>query len=151
MQVVENVALISINATLVIQLVSFLFFMVLLNRVMIRPLRVIMNERETYIEQVGKDLVDAGDAFDQITVQISRQEEKARTTAFQIRDEIETSGRQSVADLLSKTKSEIDGFRSDAKRETDRKLVEARKDLDAEAEMIADKMVSALLGSGRQS
>ena len=70
MEVVENVALISINATMVVQLISFLIFMVLLNRIMVRPLRTIMNERQSYIKQVGQDLTAAVESFEQISNQI---------------------------------------------------------------------------------
>ena len=151
MQVVENVALISINATLVAQLVSFLVFMVLLNRIMIRPLRKIMTERQSYIQKVGDELTAAGEAFDQISGQVEIQEAQARQTAFKIRDEIETTGRQSVAGMLDKTKQEIDGLRSEAQAETDRKIADARKNIEAEAETLSDQMVAALLGPRRVS
>ena len=146
MQVVENVALISINATLVVQLVSFLIFMVLFNRVMIRPLRTVMTARKSYIQQVGQDLAAAGEAFEQIVGQIERQEAEARKTAFQIRDEVETAGRQSISSLLARTRREIDELRSQAQAETDRKITAARKNIQAEAEMLSDRMIIALLG-----
>ena len=151
MQVVENVALISINATLVVQLVSFLIFMVLLNKVMIRPLRTIMTERDAYIQQVGEDLAAAGEAFVQIADRIDSQEAQARKAAFQVREEIETAGRQSVAGLLAETKREIDDLRSAAQVETDLKIAAARKDLQDEAEMLSDQMITALLGPRRVS
>ncbi len=151
MEVVKNVALISINATLVIQLVSFLIFVVLLNRVMIRPLRKTMTERQFFIETAGEDLTAAGEAFDKIAAQIRSQEAEARDTALQIRDEIETAGRQSVTSLLNQTKQEIDDIRSKAQLETDRKIASARENIEAEAEMLSDQMVSALLGPRRVS
>jgi len=45
MQIVSNVALISINETMVVQLISFLIFLFVINRVMFRPLRESMHER----------------------------------------------------------------------------------------------------------
>ena len=39
MQIISNIALISINETLVVQLISFLIFLFIINRIMFRPLR----------------------------------------------------------------------------------------------------------------
>ncbi len=149
MEVVQNIALISINATMVVQLVSFLIFMAVFNRIMIRPLRAIMNERRSVIQKVGDDLTAAGEAFDQIADQIERQEADARSAALKIRDKVENEGRQSVADLLGRTREEISGLQSAAQSETLRKLAEARENIQSEAELIADRMITALLGTGR--
>jgi F-type H+-transporting ATPase subunit b len=92
MQVVENIALISINATMVVQLVSFLIFMVLFNRIMIRPLRTIMNERERFVEKVRTDVRAAGEALGEMTRQIERQESEARLAASKVREEIVEAG-----------------------------------------------------------
>ena len=45
MQIITNIALISINETLIVQLLSFLIFLFIINRVMIRPLRGVMSDR----------------------------------------------------------------------------------------------------------
>lgn len=147
MQVVQNVALISINSTWVVQLVSFLIFMLVLNRVMIRPLRTIMTERDSYIRQVGEELNAAGESLKQISGQIEHQESEARNAAFQIREEIETAGRQSVAGLMDQTKKEIQGLRSEAQADADRKIAAARGKMQAEAETLSDRMITVLLGS----
>ena len=49
MHIVSNIALISINETLIIQLVSFLIFLFLINRIMFRPLSHVMVERENHL------------------------------------------------------------------------------------------------------
>ena len=54
MQIVSNVALISINETFLVQLISFLIFLFIINRVMIRPLRGVMREREEYVEKLKR-------------------------------------------------------------------------------------------------
>jgi len=54
MEIISNIALISINETVVVQMLSFLVFMFILNRIMIRPLRSSANDREIYIEKLVK-------------------------------------------------------------------------------------------------
>ncbi|OQY06422.1 MAG: hypothetical protein B6I22_05580 [Desulfobacteraceae bacterium 4572_123] len=59
MQIISNIALISINETLFIQLISFLIFLFIINRIMFRPLRRIIIERENHIEKINLDIIDA--------------------------------------------------------------------------------------------
>lgn len=70
MQIISNIALISINETLVVQLISFLIFLFIINRIMFRPLRQVMIERENHMEKINLDIVDAGKSLDRITDQI---------------------------------------------------------------------------------
>ena len=145
MQVVQNVALISINATMVVQLISFLIFMVLFNRVMIRPLRRIMVERERFVKKVRSDVQAAGNAFDEMAQQIERQESDARRAAAKVREEILDAGQHSVADVLAKTRQEVVKLRMAAQQEADAAIAAARQHIKAEAELLADQMVASLL------
>ena len=52
MEVVSTIGLITINETVIIELISFLIFLFLINRIMFRPLQDIMGEREAHIEDI---------------------------------------------------------------------------------------------------
>ncbi len=145
MDVVENVALISINATLVIQLVSFLLFMVLFNRIMIKPLRKVMAERDQYMVRARNEILEINHSYEAVSQQIIEQESKARRSAFKIREEIEASAKVSANDLISKTKEEIRDLRTAAQSETDAKITAAREKVSIEAEGLAEEMIAALL------
>jgi F-type H+-transporting ATPase subunit b len=146
MQVVENVALISINATMLVQLVSFLIFMVVFNRIMIHPLRKVMAEREDYMVAARQRIVDIDQSYEDIFRQIKTQESEARKAAFDMRAEIEETGNLSVKDLMAKTKREINDLRISAQKETDAKITQARESISSEADTLADQMISSLLG-----
>ena len=91
MQIISNVALISINETLIIQVISFLIFLFIINRIMFRPLRKVMNERETYVENVQKDIVEAENQFEDLTHQIKAQENAVRHEAFKQKEQLAAS------------------------------------------------------------
>jgi F-type H+-transporting ATPase subunit b len=146
MQVVENVALISINATMLVQLISFLIFMVFFNRIMIRPLRKVMAEREDYVAAARQRIVEIDQSYEDIFRQIKTQESEARKAAFGMRAEIEETGNLSVKDLMAKTKQEINDLRLFAQKETDAKITSARESISSEADKLADQMISSLLG-----
>jgi F-type H+-transporting ATPase subunit b len=151
MEIVENVALISINATLVVQLVSFLLFMVVLNRIMIRPLRKMMKERALYLEKVRQEIQVAHDGYAQIGLKIKDQESEARKAAFKIREEMESEAQKSASDTVDRTKSEIETLRKESQRQADEKIAAARQQIDKEADLLADRMIAALLERGVSS
>lgn len=145
MQVVENIALISINATMLVQLISFLIFMVIFNRIMIRPLRKVMAEREEYMVQARQQIADIDKSYEEISRKITAQETEARKAAFEIREGIEEAGAQSVRDLMSKTKQEMRTLKLTAQQETDAKIAQARKTIASEVDALAEQMISSLL------
>ena len=146
MQIVETVALITINATLFVQLGSFLLFMVIFNRILIRPLRKTMAERSSLLEKIVEDISAADQTYEEISKQIRDQENKARRDAFKIQTTIEGEGNQSAEEIISKTREEISRMRSEAQRQTEAQLAAARQQMAAEVEPIADRMIAALLG-----
>jgi F-type H+-transporting ATPase subunit b len=151
MEVVENVALISINATLLVQLGSFLIFMVLFNRIMIKPLRKVMTERDQYMVHAREEVSGINHSYKEISQQIVDQEAHARSSAIQIREEIETSGKVSANDVVSKTKEEIRQLRTAAQKETEVRISAAREQVTVEAEGLAEEMIAALLGRKRSA
>ena len=74
MHIISNIALISINETLFVQLLSFLIFLFIINRIMFRPLKRVMNVRVDYIDQIKTDTVDAIQEFEKLTEKLKMQE-----------------------------------------------------------------------------
>ena len=63
MQIISNIALISINETLIVQLISFLIFLFVINRIMFRPLRKTVGPRPSLpVPRQQLDPVFQGDA-----------------------------------------------------------------------------------------
>ena len=146
MHIIENIALITINETLVFQLISFLLFLFILNRIMIRPLRRVMDERSSMLERISDDITAANQNYSEIGRQIETQEAAARREAFKIRDDIETSGMHQADGILAATREEIQLIKKNAQAETESKLSAARQDIEKEAAIISDRMIAALLG-----
>jgi F-type H+-transporting ATPase subunit b len=145
MEIVENVALISINATFVVQLLSFLLFMMLLNRIMIRPLRKVMTERDHYLVQVKDQIHAAHEGYAQIGEQIRQQESETRKTALQMREEMEQAAQESAAEVIEQTRVEIASLRAESQQNADQQITAARRQIIDEAEALSDRMINALL------
>lgn len=145
MQIVETIALITINATLVFQLLSFLLFLFIIHRIMIRPLDRVMQERQFFLLRLNEEIDEAGEEYDEICEKIRRREQKVRQTAQQIRNDIEMAGQKTATEMIAHTKEEINAMKSAAQQETDAKLEVARAEARKEAEAVADRMIALLL------
>lgn len=146
MKIVETIALITINETLVIQLISFLLFLFILNRIMIRPLRQVMGEREDLLGQISQDISSTEEAYLGIGRQIESQENDARRAAFKLREEIEAAGKDTAANVLAKAREQINALKTKSIEETAAQLAAARQEIEKEALVISDQMIASLLG-----
>ncbi|MDX1707242.1 MAG: hypothetical protein R3274_01505 [Desulfobacterales bacterium] len=151
MQIISNVALISINETLIIQVISFLIFLFIINRIMFRPLRKVMDERKSHIDHIQQDVVSAQRALETLTDQIEKQEIDVRNEAFRQKSQLEASGMQQAADIMAATRKEIDASKASAKRTVDEQIAAARKQVQEEAESLANKIMAKVLFRSQSS
>jgi F-type H+-transporting ATPase subunit b len=145
MQIISTVALISINETLIFQVISFLIFLFIINRILFRPLRRVMVEREAHIENMQKDIIDAQNQFEDLTYQIQKQEKAVRYEAFEQQANLEASGNQQAAEILTSVRKEINASKEQARKNVDAQISAARKHIQKEAEDLAVKIIETVL------
>jgi len=148
MQIIDTVALISINETLIFQVISFLIFLFIMNRILFRPLRRIMTERESYIENVQKDIIDAQNQFEDLTHQIQKQEKAVRYEAFEQQAKLEAAGNQQAAKILTSVRKEINASKEQARKNIDGQISVAKKHIQKEAEDLAKSIIETVLHRG---
>jgi F-type H+-transporting ATPase subunit b len=136
---------------LIFQVISFLVFLFIINRIMFRPLRKVMNERETHIENVQKDISAAENRFADLSHQVKAQEKSARNEAFKQREQLEAAGSRQAGEIISSARQEIDALRAEAQKEVDTRISEARKHIQKESENLAQAIIETVLHRGRQS
>lgn len=145
MQIISNVALISINETLLFQIITFLIFLFLINRILFRPLRKAMDERETHIENTRKNIIEANNKFEGLSAQIRKQERAARNEAYVQKEKLEESAGQQADEILASARKEISGLKDKAQKEIDAQIAAARKHIQKEAEDLAIKIIETVL------
>ena len=146
MQIISNIALITINETLFVQLLSFLIFMFIINRIMFRPLQSVMKERESYMDQVKLETVDAAKEFEILTQKLKAQESEVKTEALALKKKLEESGGMQAAEIIDSARKEIEALKEKTEMEVDTQLSEARKRLQMESEALAINIMEKLLG-----
>jgi F-type H+-transporting ATPase subunit b len=145
MQIISTIAMISINETLIIQLISFLIFLFIINRIMIQPLRSVAQEREAHIQKIELDTMAAEKKVEQVVKQIKKQETKALDTAHDIREKIEASGKLEADEIIHDTLREVESLSKESRRHVSAMVEEVRKSVQKEAETLAVGMMEKLL------
>ena len=146
MEIISNIALISINETLVVQLVSFLLFVFIINRVMFRPLRDSMSEREEYMSLLSREIKDSEKEIAELVSQMKRQETSARKEANASRLALEEEGSREASDILTEAEREIAELKRRTESEVQSQLNEAKKYLEEESEALTVQVMEKVLG-----
>ena len=145
MEIVPAVALISINETLIFQVISFLLFLFIINRIMFRPLRNVMAERDEHIKKIKTDTMDAQKRFDSIAGQINTQASQARKEALELKQKLEDDGNQETDKIIAVVKKEIAAASETAKKDIEAKVLAAAKDIQAQSEILALNIMERIL------
>jgi len=146
MQIISNIALISINETMVVQLVSFLLFVFIMNRVMFRPLQHSMSEREEYMTALSREIKDSEKEISDLVSRMKTQEAAARNDANASRMALEEEGGREAADILAEANREIAELKRKTEANVQSQLNEAKKYLEEESEALALQVMEKVLG-----
>jgi F-type H+-transporting ATPase subunit b len=145
MQIVSNIALISINETLIVQIISFLIFLFIINRIMFQPLLKTRGDRDQYLNQIAQDIVQAKEDVEQYTSEIEERRHTIRSEAFEINKELEAVGNQEATDIVDAAVKEVSEIREDTTQKLEAQIVEARKQVLKESEPLAIQIMEKIL------
>jgi len=150
MEIISNIALISINETLIVQVIGFLIFLFVINRVMFRPLRNVMSDRDIHIERVQRDIIQAQKEVASITSQIQEQEAATRKEAMALKDDLEINGSQQAKEIFESVKKKIAASSQKVQQEIAVRIAEERQALDKESEDLALNIIDKILDRRQQ-
>ncbi len=140
--------MISINATLVVQIINLLVLIFVLNKIMYKPIRAIMAERgqkiekdQAEVERIEKESQEAQAAY---TSGLHQGRVKIRHKLAELRSETEAKVKVILAEAQEKAKQQQAAVIASVEEE----LARAREDIKAEAEKVATSLASTVLGRG---
>ena len=145
MQIISTIGLITINETLFIQLISFLIFMFIMNRLMFKPLRGVMAEREDFVQNIQTEVGKAEEELKTLTAQLKEKELKIREDAASLKEELTETGHEEAGVILADARKEIELLMSEAEKDVSTKIQEARKTIKSESKILATAMIERIL------
>lgn len=145
MQIVSNIALITINETLIVQLITFLLFLFIINRIMFQPLRRVMAERSLYIETLQQEIVDQQNEHQKIAEQIKHDERKILREAHHMSLMHENSGNDEAARIMATTQEEIAALKVKTAKEVENRFREVSNQLKNESDALVSSIIEKIL------
>jgi len=151
MEIIATNALISINETFIVQLVSFLIFLYVMNRIMFRPLRSTMEQRDDYIDKVKADILAGKGNLDQLISDLDMQRAQVIKTAEAVVNSIEAEGDQRASELIEEAREQVSALRHQTEKQVNDQVQQARQaiagEVDAIAVSIMEKVIHRRLSS----
>lgn len=151
MEIVSATALISINETFFVQLISFLVFLFILNRVMIRPLINTMDQRKAHlagakseIDKAKSDLLNLNKELDRQRSQVLRE---ANTTIQQMEKEAD----HQASGVMESARQQINALRHETEEKVNQQLKEVRTQLIGEVDALTTLIMEKVLHRRLQS
>ncbi len=138
--------MININATLFIQLVNFLILMVLLDRILFRPMLRILEERRERTEGRRRQAERIEAEAEAIWSDYQERIRQAKAEADRIRAEIIRRAEAERQKLLAQVAEDSEKRLAQIRARIRGEVEEARKALEAEARALAEGMAERLLG-----
>lgn len=138
--------MIDIDITMVIQIVNILILIVVLNAVLYKPIRGILDQRAKKIDELETDAEDfrknarmRGDEFDKKLLEVGQQ---AKAKLDEAREEAQTAGNETLA----KIRSESDTTKATQLEQIKSGFATAQKELSGQLDSFANEMASKVLG-----
>ena len=145
MEIISNIALISINETLFVQLISFLIFLFLINRIMFRPLGDVMHGRVDYMEGLKQSVLNADEESIRLTNELAAKEAAARSDAMAIKKKLEEDASGQADEIYLTAKNEVNKQKRETEEEVNNQIRQARETLQAESEILAVGIMEKIL------
>ena len=138
--------MISINGTLVVQVLQFLILMFILDRLMFRPILKIINDRERHIAETKDGIENLELETIKLRDEYASRETNARKQASGKRSKMLTEGMTEVEKVMDKSRQEVNQIRSAAEKEARDELEKSRPLLRDEAAVLADDIIERVIG-----
>ena len=145
MEIIKTTALITINETLWVQMIGFLIFLFLINRVMFRRVRRNIADREAHFDTLRQDILDLKEEMGALLRQTEAEEQQLKATARQIDEDLRQEGRREARDLINTALEDISVLQQDAEQRLKASVARARLQIESSAQALTAPIIQHLM------
>ncbi len=138
--------MISLNATIFVQVTLFLVLLFILNRVMIQPLHRFILQREQALREKEMALESAGNELERMAEAYRKRLRAAEAEAQSARAAIRDRAAEEAHRTMLSTQEEITALRQKVRADVEDELVKARKSLKKLAEALSYEISTKVVG-----
>jgi len=138
--------MISINATLVLQVVHLLILILILNRLLFKPIQKVINERTAFIENSKGEIREIEIEIERLKNEHLSQEKMARREASQEGQDLKNIGLRQVEGLVDEAQKKVASIRIEAGNLAEVELKATRPKLRDEASLLCEVIIERMIG-----
>ncbi len=138
--------MIDIDWTLFVQILNFLALVFLLNIVLFRPIRKILQARQARLASLEGDITGLADSRQGVLGEVDEQLTAARREGLGMRESLRQEGSQAESSLLEQVKKEVDAQWTKVEAKIKKDVGKAREALSAQAQDFAQALATKILG-----
>lgn len=138
--------MISINATLIIQLINFLIIVFILNKILFRPILKLLAERDDLIEGTKVRAVELKEKGEEKLLEYNQALDQARRKASESQAEVRKEALAAADTMIQSAMAEEQKIIAQIREEIKAEAEKARMDLKAQAETISNEVSLKILG-----
>jgi len=140
--------MLEINSTLFVQILNFLVLLLLLNIIVFRPIRNIMQKRKEEMSSDEGSAREWGRMTEKHTTDLDANISDTRKKGVKEKDALKSEGLKEEQRMLQETHSTIEGKINRARAEIEEKRLKARSSLQGEIKVFSTDLAEKLLGRG---
>ena len=137
--------MISINATLVVQVILFFMTLFFLNRLMIRPILRVVQKRTQVFQETKDQILALETETEDLKRRFSQLKKDARKDAFSESDQLKKAGNTQAGEYLDQSKDEAASIRADAEAKAEAEKQKEKPLLKDQAALLAGEIVEKLI------
>jgi F-type H+-transporting ATPase subunit b len=138
--------MISINATLILQVIQFLILVYVMNHLLFRPILKISRERSEHLKKKADEIEQISLEAERLRKELLARELDTRKQASKERIGLRSDGLIQVEGYLEKSQTQVVSIRSEADKEVSDQIAKAEPNLKGEAVSLADQIIERVIG-----
>lgn len=138
--------LLSLDGTLVVQLINFLVFLVVLNAIFLKPVGAAIAKRRAYIDGVSRDIEQYESDVKMLRMQAEERRAAARREADTVIAQARSQGQTEAATVSADHMSRALQITEEAEAAVAQEIVQARQNEQQIVESLADTLLNRALG-----
>lgn len=138
--------MISIDYTMLIQMVNFLLLIVILNRLLYKPILGIIDRRKKQVQDTEEEIKRLNQSVEERVAAYEEKLRQAKTDALEKKVEIIKEGAEQAKDLIDAARGQIPGMMEQFHGEMNKEVTAARSILSGQSRNISVEIAEKLLG-----
>jgi F-type H+-transporting ATPase subunit b len=138
--------MITIDITVVIQIINILILIVVMNAMLYKPVRTVLAKRKEKIAELANSIETFTKNADLRKEEIARKLNEARSRAKEEIDKAKGAAQASTAESLAQVRQEATASKTDQLKEIKKQFTGAQQQLSGEIDSFASEMAAKILG-----